>query len=118
MGSIVLTNISDGTSTVGSDIIHYVADNFTLLVGYFALVLPQPQIEILVGGIDYTVQPLNLTESKAYKLYDVRQSFAFLFGSRTSHTIRIYNGIRVPELFGCEMVVRHFELVSKSFNIE
>ena len=39
MGRIVFTNIPDRTSSVRSDVIYNTTDYFTLLVGYFTLIL-------------------------------------------------------------------------------
>ena len=71
MGRIIFTNIPDRTSSIRSNVIHNMTDNFTLFVSYFTLGLSQPQVEILLGCSDYTIQSLYLTESKAYQLYDV-----------------------------------------------
>ena len=102
MGCIIFTNISDGTSSVGSDIIHYTTDNFTLLVGYFTLGLSQPQVEILLGCTDYTVQSLGLVESKAHQLYDI--------GERMAYEFQI--------CFGVKWLFAILSLFSKSFSIE
>lgn len=118
MGCIIFTNISDCTSPVRSDIIHNTTDNFTLLIGYFTLGLPQPQVEILFGCGDYTVQSLDLAESKAYQLYDIGQSIALflvvecftLFGERMAYEFQICLGLKW--LFAI------LSLFSKSFNIE
>lgn len=71
MGRIIFTNIPDRTSSIRSNVIHNTADNFTLLVGYFTLGLSQPQVEILLGCSNDTIQSLYLAESKAHQLYDV-----------------------------------------------
>ena len=115
MGCIIFTNISDCTSPVRSDIIHNTTDNFTLLIGYLTLGLPQPQVEILFGCGDYTVQSLDLAESKAYQLYDIGLSIALFFSSRMLYLVWRKNGIRVPNLFRAKMVVCHFKFILQIF---
>ena len=101
MSRIIFTNIFDRTSPIRSYVIHNTTDNFTLFVGYFTLGLSQPQVEILLGCSNHTIQSLYLVAKRTSCMMFVKASLSSLvverftlLGERMAYEFHICFGVK------------------------
>ena len=113
MGSIIFTNIPDRTSSIRSNIIHNTTDNLSLFCLLFhAGFCPKPKIAKNCLEVVTTLSNRSIwwKAKRTSCMILVNASLSSLVVGRPYY-FRINYGIRVPELFGCKMIVCHFESV-------